>query len=94
MTQLLDKPMMNDMLKTSPSSSQTIFLHIRKETDRAPDTEYASNPGARFSMFQPTTAKQFKYLIAAAPTLFIRHCFNVADKKLYIVAVAVSVGTV
>ena len=69
---------------------------IQKETDGAPDTEYASNPGASFSMFQPTTAKQLEDLIAAAPN---KHCLldpapTSLIKKLHIVAVAVSVGTV
>ena len=39
---------------------------IRKETDGVPETEYASNPGASFSMFQPTTAKQLEDMIAGA----------------------------
>ena len=47
------------------------FSQIRRKTDRAPDTEYASNPGASFGMFQPTTAKQLEDLIAAAPN---KHC--------------------
>ena len=45
------------------------IIQIQKETD--PDTEYASNPGTSFSMFQPTTAKHLEDVIAAAPS---KHC--------------------
>ena len=44
---------------------------IQKETNGDPNTEYASNPGGSFSMFQPTTVKQLEDLIAAAPN---KHC--------------------
>ena len=57
---------------------------IRKEADGASDTEYANNPGASFSMFQPITATQLEDLIAAAsnkhclldpaPTSLIKNC--------------------
>ena len=65
-------PSADDTLQAEDfSSSSQKIIQIQNETDGAPDTEYANNPGASFSMFQPTTAKQLKDLIAAASN---KHC--------------------
>ena len=80
-------PSADDALQTEDFSKffTDKISQIRKETDGVPDTEYASSPGASFSMFQPTTDNR---QTARGPdsgcskqALFIRPCSNVADKK-------------